>query len=150
MKINELTAGQGSVEVEATVSELEEVKTFNKYGKDLSLRNAVIQDDSGSIRLTLWNDDVEKYKVGDKIKLTNGYVNEFQDEKQLTAGKFGVIEKVGEGEVSISTDSTTSMETPEEAIGLGEPEGTAIVEEGQAEEALEIKQEADAGTAADY
>lgn len=139
-KISELTVGQGSVEVEATIKELEETKTFNKFGRDLKVRNAVIEDDSGSIKLTLWNDDVDKFNVGDKIKLSNGYVNEFQDEKQLTAGKFGKIEKAGEGESDIPTDSTTTAEDgslektqekpdSEEAAGISDTSKKEVAEE---------------------
>jgi len=97
MKISELTIGQGNVEVEGTVSEIGETRTFNKFGRDLSVANAILKDDSGSIKLTLWNDDVTRFKDGDKIRVINGYVNEFQGEKQLTSGKFGSLEKVGEG-----------------------------------------------------
>ena len=97
-KISELTTRQGSVEVEGTIKEIEEPRTFNKFGRELRVANAVLEDDSGTIKLTLWNDDIDKYKQGDKVKITNGYVNEFQGEKQLTSGKFGKIEKVGKGE----------------------------------------------------
>ena len=38
--------------------------------------------------------DEDNLKAGDKIKVTNGYVNEFQGEMQLTAGKFGKLEVV--------------------------------------------------------
>ena len=145
-KISELQVGQGSVEVEATVKELEETKTFNKFGKDLKVRNAVVEDDSASVKLTLWNDDVDKYNVGDKIKITNGYVNEFQGEKQLTAGKFGKIEKVGAGEADVATDSTTTAEESslektsekpdsEEAAGLADTSNPEVAKE-EVEEAV--------------
>lgn len=98
MNISDLKAGQGSVEVIAVIKSFEDEKSFNKYGRMLKLRNAILADDSGEVKLTLWNDDTGKYKEGDKIKITNGYVNEFQGEKQLTAGKFGKIEKVQEEE----------------------------------------------------
>lgn len=136
-KIKELTAGQGSVEVEATVKELEETRTLNKFGRDLKVRNAVIEDDSGSVKLTLWNEDVDKYAVGDKVKISNGYVNEFQGEKQLTSGKFGKIEKVGEGEADIPTDSSTTAEEPEEAAGISDTSNPEVA----AEEAEEAKEE---------
>ncbi len=96
MKIKELKTGQGSVEVEGIVEEIGETRSFNKFGRELRVANAILKDDSGSIKLTLWNDDVTRFKDGDKIKVVNGYVNEFQGEKQLTSGKFGRIEKVGD------------------------------------------------------
>jgi replication factor A1 len=92
MKISELQTGNSSVEVSGKVKEISEPRTFNKFGRELKVANAVLEDDSGSIKLTLWNADIEKVKVGDTVKLTNGYVNEFQGEKQLTTGKFGKLE----------------------------------------------------------
>jgi len=92
MKISELTVGQGKVNVEGVIKEISDTRAFNKYGRDLKVANAILEDDSGKIKLTLWNDEIMKVKTGDKIKITNGFVNEFQGEKQLTAGKFGKLE----------------------------------------------------------
>jgi len=136
MKISELNTGQSGVEIEFTIKELEEPKSFNKFGRELRLRNATIEDDSGSMKLTLWNDDVDKFNVGDKVKIENGYVNEFQGEKQLTAGKFGKLVKAGEGETSIETDSSTTAEEPEEAAGISDTSKEEVAEE-EAEEAKE-------------
>lgn len=116
MKISELNIGQGNVIVEGTIKEIGETRTFNKFGKDLSVANAILKDDSGSIKLTLWNNDVKRFKDGDKIKISNGYVNEFQGEKQLTSGKFGSIEKVSTSDNSErnETDDSEENETAEE------------------------------------
>ncbi len=94
--ISELKVGQGKVDITAVVKTKSEVKTFNKNGRDLKLANTVIADESGEISLSLWNDDVDKIKQGDKIKITNGYVSEFNGTKQLSAGKFGKLEVVSE------------------------------------------------------
>ncbi len=52
--------------------------------------------------------------VGDKVHITNGYVSEFQGEKQLTTGKFGKLEVVekGEGAVEEAKPEETSTEEP--------------------------------------
>lgn len=96
MKISELKVGQGQVNIEGTVKNISDTRAFNKYGKDLKVANAILEDESGNIKLTLWNDDITRIKNGDKIKLTNGYVSEFNSEKQLSAGKMGKIEIVSE------------------------------------------------------
>jgi len=111
MNISDLKTGQGSVEVEAEVTEIEEPRTFNKFGREIRVCNATVKDDSGNVKLTLWNDDIEKVSVGDKIKITNGYVNEFQGEKQLTTGKFGKLEVLGKSE---STEAEAKPEAKEE------------------------------------
>jgi replication factor A1 len=130
MKISELNIGQGNVEVEGTIKEIDEPKTFNKFGKDLSVANAMLEDDSGSIKLTLWNDDVTRFKNNDKLKVVNGYVNEFQGEKQLTSGKFGSLEKV---------DGEASAESTADAAPTDE---SAPADEAQSEESTEETEEA--------
>jgi replication factor A1 len=92
MKISELHPGQGSVNIQLTVKSVETPKIINKYGKELKLTNAIVTDGESEIKLTLWNDDVDKIKPGLIVKIENGYVNEFQGEKQLTTGKFGKLE----------------------------------------------------------
>ena len=114
MKISELKAGQGKVDIEAEVKSKAETRTFNKYGRDLKVCNAVVSDDSGEIKLSLWNDDIDKVNVGDDIKITNGYVSEFNGEKQLTSGKFGKLEVVGK-EDSSSGDEKSSGSSGEKA-----------------------------------
>lgn len=99
MKISELNIRQGNVEVEGVITEKGDVRTLDKYGRELRVANAILEDDSGTIKLTLWNDDT-RFKDGDKIKIINGYVGEFQGEKQLTSGKFGKIELVEKGSES--------------------------------------------------
>ncbi len=100
MKLSELKAGQGKVDVECKVKSKTEPRIINKYGRELKVANAIVEDDSGEIKLTLWNDDIDKVNVGDLIKITNGYVSEFNGEKQLTSGKFGKLEVVSSSEKS--------------------------------------------------
>jgi len=97
MAIKELKSGQGNVNVQGVITEVGDIRTFNKFGRELRVANAILKDDSGTIKLTLWNDEANKYKEGDEIKIENGYVSEFQGEPQLTAGKFGKIVLVSEG-----------------------------------------------------
>ncbi|OIO81071.1 hypothetical protein AUJ84_01895 [Candidatus Pacearchaeota archaeon CG1_02_32_132] len=98
MKLSELKSGEGKVDVIVIVKSKDEPRSMIKFGKELSVCNAIVTDDSGEIKMTLWNDDIPKVVVGSKIHITNGYVSEFQGEKQLTAGKFGKIEILEEGE----------------------------------------------------
>lgn len=96
MKISELKIGQEKVNVEGTVTEIEPIRSFVKFGKRIRVTNALISDGEGTIKLVLWNKDIEKVRKGDKVKITNGYVNEFKGERQLTAGKFGKLEVLKE------------------------------------------------------
>ena len=94
MKVSELQAGQGKVDITGQITEIGEVRSFNKFGKDGRVANAKIKDESGEMTLTLWNEQVDQVKVGSKVKITNGYVSEYKGEKQLSTGKFGKLEVV--------------------------------------------------------
>lgn len=89
MNISELRPGTGKVSIEAEVVSMEPTREVNKYGRKLRVANATIRDESGDITLVLWNDEIDKVKEGDRIKIENGYVNEWQAKPQLTLGKFG-------------------------------------------------------------
>ena len=136
MNVSELSAGQGNVDVEGTIKEIGEVRSFNKFGRELRVANAVLEDSSGSIKLSLWNDDASRFKEGDKVKITNGYVNEFQGDKQLTSGKFGKIEKSDgsdAGQTELGSEST-------EKVAGGE-EGAEESEEGDLDEEAPVEEE---------
>ncbi len=111
MKISEIKNNQGSINVEADVVEVGPVREFNKYGKNLRVANAVLMDESGKIKLTLWNDEISKVHEGDRVKITNGYAKAFQDELQLTAGKFGKIEVVGKAQGNYSDEKSEEAES---------------------------------------
>jgi len=92
MAISEIKPRQGNIDIELEIVSVEEPRTFEKFGKIGRVTNAIAKDKSGEIKLTLWNDDIDHIKEGSKIKITNGYCNEWQGEKQLTAGRFGKLE----------------------------------------------------------
>ena len=93
MEIKELRNGMKRVNVEATVVEKNPPRQVNSRYKDetYTVADAVVADDSGSIKLTLWNEQIDQVKVNDKIKVENGYVTSFKGEVQLNVGKFGKL-----------------------------------------------------------
>ncbi len=98
MNISELKAGASNVQLEAVVAEKDEPReVVTKYGKRLNVANAVLKDDTGSIAISLWGNDINSINVGDKVKITNGYVGEFRGTPQLSTGKYGKIEVLEKG-----------------------------------------------------
>ena len=133
MEIKDLKPKQGSVEVVAEVVEKGEIREFNKFGKQGRVCNAKIKDSSGEMALTLWNEQIEQVNVGDTVKITNGYVNEWQGDMQLTTGKFGKLEV--EGKSRKEPIDETEMKTYEGSHILSEDEATEeeVLEEGAGE-----------------
>ncbi len=79
------------VSVEGKVVDKSDTREVKSRYKDETYRiaDAVIADETGSIKLTLWNEQIEQVNVGDNVKIENGYVTSFKGEIQLNAGKFG-------------------------------------------------------------
>lgn len=97
MEIKDLRAKQGDVDLVVIVVEKTPARTFDKFGKQGRVCNAKVKDSTGTVTLTLWNEDIDKIGVGDKIKIIKGYVGEWQGELQLSAGKYGKIEVMEKG-----------------------------------------------------
>jgi len=91
--IKDLQDGMKRVSVEAKVVEKGDVREVKSRYKDETYRivDAVIADETGSIKLTLWNEQIEQVNVGDNVKIENGYVTSFKGENQLNVGKFGKL-----------------------------------------------------------
>ena len=111
MKISDLKPKQGNVDIIVDVIDVESTREFQKFGKPGKVATAVAKDETGDIKLTLWNEDIEKVKAGDKVHLTNGYVNEWQGEMQLTTGRLGKLEVVGKSDANLSEESDSKIRT---------------------------------------
>ncbi len=73
-----------------------EVRTVSKDDYHLHMCDIEVEDETGKAKLVLWQDVINKVKVGDKILIKNGYVTTFRGENKLTLGK--------KGELSIFTE----------------------------------------------
>ncbi|TRO44874.1 DNA-binding protein [Candidatus Bathyarchaeota archaeon] len=93
MNIADLRNGMKRVSVEATVKEKGAPRqVMSRYGTETyTVADAIVGDESGTIKLTLWNEQIAQVNVNDKIKIENGYVTSFKGEVQLNVGKFGTM-----------------------------------------------------------
>jgi replication factor A1 len=93
VNICDIKEGDNGINIEAEVIEKSYAREVrNKYGyKPLVVADATLKDETGKITLTLWNDQVTQIKVGDKVKIENGYAKSFRNVLQLSTGKYGTI-----------------------------------------------------------
>ncbi|HLD43573.1 MAG TPA: OB-fold nucleic acid binding domain-containing protein [Candidatus Nanoarchaeia archaeon] len=113
MPIKDLQPKQGNVDITAAVVDKETPRTWEKFGKQGRVCNARLKDDTGEIKLTLWNDEIDQVNKGDTIRITNGFVNEWQGEMQLTAGRFGKIEIIEKGKPQAESKQEDKPESDE-------------------------------------
>ena len=94
MKISELKAGLNDVSLKAEVVEVTEPRSVNtKYGTN-TVANAVLDDGSGTVKLTLWGKQISSVKQGDNVEISGGYVKEWNGELQLGVGRAGELKVV--------------------------------------------------------
>jgi replication factor A1 len=93
LKIKDLRDGMKRVSIEAKVTEKSDAREVQSRVNDQTYRvaDAVIADETGSIKLTLWNEQIDQVKVDDVVRVENGYVTSFRGEIQLNAGKYGKL-----------------------------------------------------------
>jgi len=135
MAIKDLEIKQGNVDLTAEVVEIGEVREFNKFGKIGRVSTAKLKDETGEINLSLWNEDIDKIKVGDTVQIKNGFVNEWQGTPQLTTGRQGTLEVVESG-----AENPAEEKAEEETVEATE-EPAEEPEEEKTEEAEEVKEE---------
>ncbi|MGH9922409.1 MAG: DNA-binding protein [Nitrososphaerales archaeon] len=92
MQIKDLKNGMRAVTIEASVVSVSEPRTVNlRDGGTAKVADCVIQDDSGQIKLSLWEDHIAMVKAGSKISVENGYTNSFKGENSLNVGRYGKL-----------------------------------------------------------
>jgi replication factor A1 len=94
MEIEELKPRSNVEKIDLMIVEKEDARGYiSQFGVKGMVCNCVAKGDGGGrIGLTLWNDEIEKVNVNDKIRITNGWVKEWNGNLEISAGKFGKLE----------------------------------------------------------
>ncbi|PIN70628.1 hypothetical protein COV93_00715 [Candidatus Woesearchaeota archaeon CG11_big_fil_rev_8_21_14_0_20_43_8] len=92
MKVKELPDKGAVDEITLKVTAKEEPREVR--GGSLKVCNLTGEDDTGKVTVALWNDDIDKVKEGDMIKITKGWSQVYQGAMQVSSGRFGTLEVV--------------------------------------------------------
>ncbi|HZX19745.1 MAG TPA: SOSS complex subunit B family protein [archaeon] len=92
MKVSELKARAPVPEIELEIVSKGEIRKWASDSGEGTVCNCAGKDKTGEVSVSLWNADCDKVEEGDKIKITNGWVNEYRGQLQLSAGKKGSLE----------------------------------------------------------
>ena len=81
------------VDVEAQVIQKSETREVSSRYRDETYRvaDATIKDDTGTVKLTLWNEQIDQVNVDDTVRIENGYIRSFRGEIQLNVGRYGKL-----------------------------------------------------------
>ena len=97
MKINEIKRWTSSISMEGTITEKSEPRRVNTRYGPRSVADATIEDETGAIKLSLWEENIDLVNIGDKVKINNAYVTEFRNELQLNIPRSAKLEITEKG-----------------------------------------------------
>ncbi len=88
------TARMNDLFIEGKIVSITEPRLVNtKAGSTSEVADAVISDDTGQIKLSLWDDQIKHVKEGDNVTVDKGYMREYRGEIILCVPKSGKIIK---------------------------------------------------------
>jgi len=94
LNISDLKPGMRNVSLKARIVDVSEPRTVETRMGTARVADATIQDETGTVKMSLWDDQIERFSVGDVVSITNGYTTTFRGEMRVNVGRYGKISKV--------------------------------------------------------
>ena len=96
MNVRDLKPGMSNVNLTVKVLEVSESKQMvTSAGVEHEILELNVGDKSGSIKLVLWDEKIiPDLKIGDKVKIENGFVTSFKGAWRINVGRYGEAKKI--------------------------------------------------------
>ncbi len=114
--VKDLNENSKNVNATLKVIEIGEVKDIKSQYGDKKVCEVKVADGTGSILLSLWDDQIGKIAAGDTISIQNGYVSVVRNSMRLNIGKYGKMLLAEEALTDVSLEPNMSdkhVEMPE-------------------------------------
>jgi replication factor A1 len=93
MNIKDLRDGMRRVDAEGEIIDVSTPREVAlRSGGQARVADAILKDDTGTIKLSLWDDQIDSVTKGARVRITNGYINTYRGEKQLNVGRYGKLD----------------------------------------------------------
>lgn len=108
VKVSDLRDGMDGVSVRVRVLEVSGEKVVNTRRGPRTISEAVVGDETGRVKLTLWGRHAGSLREGEAVEIRGGWTSSYRGEVQLNVGARGEIERIPDDEVP------KASEVPEE------------------------------------
>ena len=111
VKVEKLTSNSKEVNTIVKVISKSEVRNVTSRDRLESHRvcDALVGDETGSIYLTLWDDNIDKINEEATLRLNNGYVNLLRGNMRLNIGRYGSFQLLEESSITeVNTENNLS------------------------------------------
>jgi hypothetical protein len=87
-QIRDLRFGMKKINIKARVVDVPKATlVFTRFGTYAHVSNALIADETGSIKICLWNEKIKEVSVDSVVQIENASVTKFRGENQLRLGR---------------------------------------------------------------
>jgi len=109
-KVKDLTTYSRRVNLVARIVEMGEPREVSSSsdGQLHQVTEALIGDETGSVFLTLWDENAARFKSGDVVEIDNGYAGTFKGRLRLNIGRYGTIDKTSSDIKVVDTENNLS------------------------------------------
>ena len=102
--VSDLRAGMKHINLKAKVQEIPKpAQVHTQFGNTAMVVNAIVGDETGTIKLCLWEGQISTVNINDEIEIKNAQICLFRGEKQVRLGKNGTLAVIN------STQATPSV-----------------------------------------
>ena len=98
-KVSQLREGEDDVTVRVRVLSVGETKTVQTRKGPRTLSEAVVGDETGRVRLTLWGKHAGTLEEGEAVEIRGAWTTSYRGEVQLNVGYRGEIERIEDDSV---------------------------------------------------
>jgi len=95
LNIRDLKPGMDHVNLKVEVSKiLESKQIITGTGVKHNILEVEVRDETGSMALVLWDERILPLKVGDTLRIENGFVSSFKGKWRINVGRYGDAKKI--------------------------------------------------------
>lgn len=102
------------------VVKIADLQSGTNNNGDYTYKRITIQDDTASVEITAWNDDIKKFVLGGKYEIINAYAKEYNGTVGLGI-QFAEVKLIGTDKAQSTMD-----ETPQQSATLEETVNSAV------------------------
>jgi replication factor A1 len=133
-KIMELKQGESPVNVRARVLETMESKTIETRRGPRTISEAILGDDTGRIKTTLWGEKAGTLKEGEAVSVEGAWTTSYRGKVQLNIGSKTEVKNIEDEEVPHSEDvpeeEPTAPYEPRSSYRQGQRRGYGTYRQG--------------------
>lgn len=95
VKVSEIQADMRNIEVTGRIVRISERRHVQTKFGAVDVATATLEDETGSIDVSLWREQIDSVHEGETVKLINAFTRTYRNRPQLNIGRDGQIIIVG-------------------------------------------------------